>query len=98
METMEKKVCLLGGNGEAEIMRNEICNHCQDKRGFCWVNCKKYREAQLKRAERRIVRKFGDDFDAEDRYTASLIVAAAITVMVILFALFCTVKVIGEWI
>lgn len=79
-------------------MRNQICDHCQDKRGFCWVGCKKYRDAQLRRAERRIAKKFGDDFNAEDRYMASLILAAAITVIVILFALFCTIKVIGEWI
>lgn len=78
-------------------MRNEICKHCSDKRGFCFLGCKKYKEAQLKRAERRIHKRFGDDFNAEDRYAASLIFFFTIVGFAILLMLFCTVKVLGEW-
>lgn len=79
-------------------MRNPICNHCEEKHGFCWIGCKKYKEAQLKKAERRFAKRFGDDFDAEDRYVASLMFGWAITVFVVVMMLLSFIKQIGEWI
>ena len=78
-------------------MRNEICNYCEDKKGFCFIGCKKYVKAQLKRAERRMQRRFGDDFDAEDKYTASLIFGWSVVVIVALLMLMSFIKTIGEW-
>lgn len=79
-------------------MRNEICSHCEYKRGICAMfPCKVYKNAQLKRAERRLLRKFGDDYDAEDRYEAGLMLASVIVMLITLVMVLCTIKVIGEW-
>lgn len=80
-------------------MRNPICKNCLYKRFTCsFFPCKVYIEAQLKKTERRFLAKFGDDFDAEDQYTAGLITAVIVTIAIILFAIDCMITVIGEWI
>lgn len=79
-------------------MKNEICNHCEYKRGFCALSkCRKYKEAQLKRTERRFLARFGDDFRAEDRYVTWLIIGWSLITVIVLFVIGCAIKVIGEW-
>lgn len=79
-------------------MRNEICKHCKYKRAFCWFfRCDPYYEAQMKRTERRLYKRFLEDFDAEDRYAASLIIGWTLIAVILLMLVFCGVKVIGEW-
>lgn len=79
-------------------MRNEVCNHCKYKRAFCWLfRCDVYYEAQLKRTERRFYKNFMEDYDAEDRYVASLILGIALGGAILLFMVMSTFKMIGEW-
>ena len=78
-------------------MRNEICKHCKYKRAFCWLfRCDPYYEAQLKRTERRFYKNFMEDYNAEDRYVASLIVAVGVFGAILLFMIMRTFKTIGE--
>lgn len=79
-------------------MRNEICKHCRYKRAFCWLfHCDPYFEAQLKKTERRFYRNYLEDFDAEDRYAASLLFGWSIVIFVLVLMIISTFKTIGAW-
>ena len=79
-------------------MRNPVCDHCKYKRAFCWLfKCDVYFEAQLKKTERRFYKNYLEDFDAEDRYTASLIFGWVVAGGVLILMLLSTIKMIGEW-
>lgn len=78
-------------------MRNPICDYCKDKDAFCFVGCKKYKEAQLKRTERRFIKRFGDDYNREDRYIASLIIWWSVAIVIVLLMVGSFIKIIGEW-
>lgn len=79
-------------------MRNEVCNHCKYKRAFCWFfHCDEYFKAQYKRTERRFYKNYLEDFDAEDRYTTSLIFGWAIFIFIMVLLIMSGIKVIGEW-
>lgn len=79
-------------------MRNEVCSHCRYKRAFCWFHkCDVYFEAQYKRTERRFYKAYLEDFDAEDRYTASLIFGWTVFIILIVLLILSGVKTIGDW-
>lgn len=66
-------------------MRNPICKYCNERKVFCIISCKKYRKAQLTRAERRMRKRFGEDYKAEDRYVTKwgLIFSAVIIIIIL---------------
>lgn len=79
-------------------MRNPICNHCRYKRFTCPLfRCDPYYEAQYKKAERRFVKAFLEDFNGEDRYYAGLFVGWSIAIVVITLMFYSLIKIIGEW-
>lgn len=79
-------------------MRNPICDHCKFKRAFCWFfRCDVYYEAEYKRTERRWMKNFLEDFDAEDRYTASLIFGWTLFVLVLVLMIISMIRTIGAW-
>ena len=79
-------------------VRNPVCSHCKFKRAFCWFfRCDVYYEAQYKKTERRFYKNYMEDFDGEDRYTASLMFGGVIAVIVILLMVLSFIKTIGEW-
>jgi hypothetical protein len=79
-------------------MRNPVCDHCRFKRAFCWFfRCDVYYEAQLKKTERRFYKHYMEDFDAEDRYTASLIFGWVTAIVTLLLMAFSFIRMIGEW-
>lgn len=79
-------------------MRNPICNHCKFKRAFCWLfRCDVYYEAQLKRTERRFYKAYLEDFDAEDRYTASLMFGWTVAIIVFVLMILSLIRTIGAW-
>ena len=79
-------------------MRNEVCSHCKYKRAFCWFfHCDVYFEAQFKRTERRFYKAYLEDFDAEDRYTASLMFGWTIFIITAILIIFYGLKGIKEW-
>ena len=79
-------------------MRNEVCNHCKYKRAFCWFfRCDVYFEAQYKRTERRFYKNYLEDFNAEDRYTASLIFGWTVFIFVMVLLILSGIKGIRDW-
>lgn len=83
-------------------MRNPVCDHCEYKHPSCSsfferVRCPIYKGAEFKRVERRRVRVFGDNYHAEDWYDMHLIIRWTLIAIIILYAIFCTIKVTGEW-
>ena len=81
------------------MLRNEICRHCKYKRFTCTMfRCDPYKEAKMKQKERWYNRAFPiEDYDGEDRYVAGLIFKATIMALILGFALFSSIKMIGEW-
>ena len=78
-------------------MRNPVCKHCRYKRAFCWFfRCDVYYEAQLKRTERRFYRNYLEDFNAEDRYVASLIVGWVVIAVLVLTMFMALIRTMGE--
>lgn len=76
-------------------MRNPICTYCNERKALCIISCKKYRKAQLTRAKRRIQKRFGENYKAEDRYATRLGLVFSAVIIIIILAVFTVITKIG---
>ena len=81
-------------------MVKDMCRHCRYKRFTCpWFRCDPYKEAQRKHSERWFHQKFPiEDFNGEDRYVTGLFLKGILILLLILFGIYSSIKIIGEWI
>lgn len=84
-------------------MKNPVCEHCEYRHPGCAtfftrLICPIYRGAQFRKRERWREHVFGEDYTAEDRYDARLMIVTSIIVLIVIIMLFSTIKQIGVWI